>query len=276
MKTVLSVKDLCLEINKNKNESKKILENISFDLKEGQTLGILGESGSGKSMTVKSILGLLDRNFKIKGEAIFDGKDLLKLTANELRQIRGKEITMVLQNPMTAFDSLYPIGKQLIESFRAHENANKDELKKKAIMLLESMNIKNPKEILKKYPHQLSGGMLQRIMIGLAIIVKPKLIIADEPTTAIDSINKMAIMNEFKKIKDNHNTAMIFISHDLGAISYISDEILVLNKGRESDRGTFNFILNNPKDEYTKLLISQRRAVMKKYRNAISGGKANA
>ncbi len=270
MKTILSVKDLTVALKKSKNN--KILDNVSFEVEEGKTLGILGESGSGKSMTVKSILGLLDNSFDIKGTAIFDGKNLLQDSKENLRSMRGSEIAMVLQNPMTCFDPIYRIGKQLEETFKSHFDYTDAEIREKSIAILENMKIQNPEEVLKKYPHQLSGGMLQRIMIGLAMEVKPRLLIADEPTTAIDAITQFSIMQEFKKIKEENKTSMIFISHDLGAISYIADDILVLNKGKVSDSGSFKEILENAKDPYTQLLISQRSMIMKKYRKAINGG----
>ena len=166
-----------------------------------ECLGILGESGSGKSMTVKSVLGLLDKNFQVSGSAIFDGQDLLKETKEELRRLRGSRITMVLQNPMTCFDPLYRIGNQMAETFATHTSWNVQEIRSRCLEILDQMRIRNGEEVLEKYPHQLSGGMLQRIMIGIAMALQPELLIADEPTTAIDAITQYEILEEFIRIK---------------------------------------------------------------------------
>lgn len=155
------------------------------------------------------------------------------------------------------------------ETFETHTNWSREEIYKNSIDILKRMHIRDAEEVLQKYPHQLSGGMLQRIMIGIAMAMKPKLLIADEPTTAIDAITQFEIMEEFKRIKEEHNTAMIFITHDLGAISRIADNILVMNKGNIVDRGDFKHILNNATDKYTKLLVEKRSAVMKSYRKIV-------
>ena len=176
---------------------------------------------------------------------------------------------MILQNPMTCFDPLYRIDEQLAETYREHMNLRKAEILERSLKVLESMRINNPAEVLKKYPHQLSGGMLQRIMIGLAMSMEPELLIADEPTTAIDAITQYEIMKEFVRIKKEYRTAMIFISHDLGVISAISDQVLVMNQGYAADRGTFAQIYENPQDAYTRLLVGKKKAVMDKYHQAI-------
>lgn len=264
MSFVLEAKNISVKL-----KDRFIVENSSFTVKEGECLGILGESGSGKSMTVKAMLGLLDRNFKVTGNAFFEGKDLVNQSKESLRNIRGEKITMVLQNPMTCFDPLYRIGNQMSETFETHTNWSKEEIYKNSIDILKRMHIRDAEEVLQKYPHQLSGGMLQRIMIGIAMAMKPKLLIADEPTTAIDAITQFEIMEEFKKIKEEYNTAMIFITHDLGAISRIANNILVMNKGSIVDRGDFKHILNNATDPYTRLLVEKRSAVMKSYRKIV-------
>lgn len=201
MKTLLKVENLSVEARTNKS-SVKLVDDISFSLKEGECLGILGESGSGKSMTCKAIMGLLDKNFHIEGSAVYEGNNLIKKNSEEMRKLRGKEIAMVLQNPMTCFDPLYPIGYQMAETFAEHLNLSQEEIRKKSIEILKLMQLKDPEDILHKYPHQLSGGMLQRIMIGLALAMEPKLLIADEPTTAIDAVTQYEIMKEFIKIKE--------------------------------------------------------------------------
>lgn len=185
--------------------------------------------------------------------------------------MRGKEITMVLQNTMTCFDPLYRIGNQMAETFATHTNWSAKEIKEYSLDILRQMHIRNPEEALEKYPHQLSGGMLQRIMIGLAVALKPKLLIADEPTTAIDAITQHEILDAFLEIKQQYQTAMIFISHDLGAISRVADRIVVMNQGVIVDQGDFHHILHHAQDSYTLLLIEKRTAVMERYQKVLGG-----
>ena len=270
MSAILKVENLNVTLTYRKT-SKKLVENVNFEVHPGECLGILGESGSGKSMTVKSILGLLDKNFQVSGSAVFDGHDLLKESKEELRKLRGSRITMVLQNPMTCFDPLYRIGNQMAETFAAHTAWNAQEIRTCCLKILDQMQILNGEEVLEKYPHQLSGGMLQRIMIGIAMALQPELLIADEPTTAIDAVTQYEILEEFVRIKKNKNTAMLFITHDLGAISKVADRILVMNSGQIVDSGDFEHIRNHANDPYTRLLIEKRSAVMCHYRDILHG-----
>lgn len=271
MNTVLETKNLQVYLTERKEE-KQLVKNVSFSVGQGECLGILGESGSGKSMTVKAILGLLDRNFRISGQALFEGKDLLMECKESLRRVRGNQISMILQNPMTCFDPLFRIESQMRETFEVHTDWDRETIWKNSLKILEQMKIQEPEEVLKKYPHQLSGGMLQRIMIGIAMLLQPKLLIADEPTTAIDSVTQYEVLEEFLRIRREVGTAMIFISHDLGAISKVADRILVMNQGKIVDQGNFSHILHEASDEYTRLLVEKRMAVMKKYREMVSGG----
>lgn len=268
MSAILKVENLNVTLTYRKT-SKKLVENVNFEVHPGECLGILGESGSGKSMTVKSILGLLDKNFHVSGSAVFDGHDLLKEAKEELRRLRGSRITMVLQNPMTCFDPLYRIGNQMAETFATHTTWNAQEIRSHCLKILNQMQILNGEEVLQKYPHQLSGGMLQRIMIGIAMALQPELLIADEPTTAIDAITQYEILEEFIRIKKSKNTAMLFITHDLGAISKVADRILVMNSGHIVDSGDFEHIRNHAQDPYTRLLIEKRSAVMHHYREVL-------
>ncbi|WP_251440038.1 ABC transporter ATP-binding protein [Veillonella intestinalis] len=262
--TILTVNNLSV-VHQNRERSKQILENVSFSLKAGACLGILGESGSGKSMTAKAILGILSRDFKITGEALYKKKNLLTMSTLELRSLRGLDIGMIMQNPMTCFDPLYKIGNQIFETFEAHDLFPRGEWQAKAVEILQKMHIREPEDTLNKFPHQLSGGMLQRIMIGVAMAMKPDILICDEPTTAIDSITQYEIIKEFKRIKDSKEVAMIFITHDISVISHLADEIMVLNQGQVADYGTFKDIMANPKDAYTKMLIEQKLAVANRY-----------
>ena len=270
MSAILKVENLNVTLH-HRRASKKLVENVSFEVRPGECLGILGESGSGKSMTVKSVLGLLDKNFQVSGSAIFDGQDLFKESKEELRRLRGSRITMVLQNPMTCFDPLYRIGNQMAETFATHTSWNAQEIHTRSLEILEQMRIRNGEEVLEKYPHQLSGGMLQRIMIGIAMALQPELLIADEPTTAIDAITQYEILEEFIRIKKQKNTAMLFITHDLGAISRVADRILVMNSGHVVDSGSFDHILKHADDPYTRMLVEKRSAVMHRYRQILHG-----
>ena len=270
MSAILKVENLNVKLH-HRRASKKLVEDVSFEVRPGECLGILGESGSGKSMTVKSVLGLLDKNFQVSGSAIFDGQDLLKESKEELRRLRGSRITMVLQNPMTCFDPLYRIGNQMAETFATHTSWNAQEIRTRSLGILEQMRIRNGEEVLEKYPHQLSGGMLQRIMIGIAMALQPELLIADEPTTAIDAITQYEILEEFIRIKKQKNTAMLFITHDLGAISRVADRILVMNSGHVVDSGSFDHILKHADDPYTRMLVEKRSAVMHRYHQILHG-----
>lgn len=258
-----------------KKRNTDLVKGVSFSVKQGECLGILGESGSGKSMSIKAAMGLLDKNFVVSGSAKFQGDELVGKNAEQLRRLRGGQVGIVLQNPMTCFDPLYRIGNQIAETFAAHQKWDAGEIKERSIEMLDKMQIRNPEEALEKYPHQLSGGMLQRIMIGIAMSMEPSLLIADEPTTAIDAIIQFDILNEFAVIKQKHKTAMIFISHDLNAVSQIADKIVVLNQGTVVDQGDFHHIIHHAADPYTRLLIEKRTDVMRKYRQALEGGECS-
>ncbi len=178
---------------------------------------------------------------------------------------------MILRNPMTCFDPLYRMGAQIAETFAAHNSWSAEEIRRRSLQMLEKMQIRAPEEVLEKYPHQLSGGMLQRIMIGIAASMEPALLIADEPTTAIDAITQFEILDELVRIKQEHQTAMVFISHDLNAISRVADRIVVLNQGLVVDQGDFHHILHHAEDPYTRLLVEKRADVMRRYSQVLAG-----
>ena len=268
MKPAIKVEDLCVDLV-TRRQKKRIVDHVEFEVYPGECLGILGESGSGKSMSLKAVLGLLDRNLQVSGQAVFEGENLIGFPREELRKIRGNQIGMVLQNPMTCFDPLYRIGSQMAETFAMHTDWNGEKIRKVSLKVLEQMKIHDGEEVLQKYPHQLSGGMLQRIMIGIAMALSPELLIADEPTTAIDAITQYEILEEFERIKREKKTAMIFITHDLGAISKVADRIIVMNSGRIVDQGDFHHILHHAKDPYTRMLVEKRLAVMDRYREIL-------
>ena len=264
MKTVLDVKNLTVCFRQEKARF-TLVDDVSFAVAEGECLGILGESGSGKSMTYKAFMRLLDSSFEVRGSARFDGKELLSASNEAMRRLRGSRVCMILQNPMTCFDPLYRIGAQMAEGFSEHLALSGGTIREKCLETLSLMRICNPEEVLEKYPHQLSGGMLQRVMIGLALAMEPDLIIADEPTTAIDSITQYEIVQEFLRIKCECRTAMIFISHDLGVVSRLADRVLVMHDAKIKQSGTMRDILNRPEDDYTRFLIEKKMTVMEKF-----------
>ena len=267
---VLELNDLHVTLREHRRNI-ELVKGVSFSVHAGECLGVLGESGSGKSMSIKAAMGLLNKSFLVSGSACFQGEELLGKSAEELRRLRGGKVGIILQNPMTCFDPLYRIGQQISETFLAHNSWSADEICSRSLDLLEKMQIRNPEEVLEKYPHQLSGGMLQRIMIGIATSMEPALLVADEPTTAIDAITQFEILDELIRIKKEAQTAMIFISHDLNAISRVADRIVVLNQGLVVDRGDFEHILHHASDPYTKLLVEKRADVMRRYCQVLQG-----
>lgn len=260
------MKNLSIEDIRNNEE---IVSNVSFELKFNTCLGIVGESGSGKSMTTKAILGLTNPWLKVTGSAKFKNIELLKANNNTIRKIRGKNICMILQDAMSAFDPLYTIGYQMIETLCENIRIPKKEAEKISIEALEKMCINEPKQVIRKYSHQLSGGMLQRCMIALAMAMKPDIIIADEPTTALDSINQREVVEEFKRLKEMTGTSVIFISHDLGVVQHLAQEILVMKDGKCIERGKASEVFKNPKHEYTKYLIDTRLKLTDSFRKSM-------
>ena len=271
MTPVLELQDLHVLLCARRHQGVELVKGVSFSVYPGECLGILGESGSGKSMSMKAAMGLLDHGFHVLGSAKFQGEELLGKSDEELRRLRGGQVGIILQNPMTCFDPLYRIGAQIAETFAAHNNWSKEDILQRSLEMLGKMRIRNPEEVVEKYPHQLSGGMLQRIMIGIATAMEPSLLIADEPTTAIDAITQFEILDELLRIKQEHQTAMVFISHDLNAISRVADRIVVLNQGLVVDQGDFHHILHHATDSYTKLLVEKRTDVMRRYSQVLGG-----
>lgn len=265
MNSILEVNHLTVKLKQKKNMTKEIVKDVSFCVEKGSCLGILGESGSGKSMSMKAILGLLNKDFLVSGSVLFQGEDLLGMQKEKIRKLRGSELTMILQNPMSCFDPLYRIGDQMKETWMANRRISGKDMEKLAIQTLERVHIKDPFDVLRKYPHQLSGGMLQRIMIGISLSMNPSILIADEPTTALDAITRKEILRELKRIKDSKETSMILISHDLSVIASIADQVIVMNQGRVVDSGTYHEILHHAKDPYTLALIESRKRVSEKY-----------
>lgn len=242
----------------------KAVDDVSFKIRKGETIGIVGESGSGKSVTALSILQLLGNNGHIAGgEILFQSAekgqiDLAKLSEKEMRDIRGNEISMIFQEPMTSLNPVYTCGDQVMETILIHQKITKKEAHKRTIELFEKVKLPRPEAIFKSYPHQISGGQKQRVMIAMAMICSPAILIADEPTTALDVTVQATILELMKKLKEDKDTSIIFITHDLGVIAEIADRIIVMYHGEIVEQGTVWNIFSNPKHPYTKGLLACR------------------
>jgi len=211
----------------------KAVNDVSYSVDAGKVLGVVGESGSGKSVSAMSVLQLLDNNGHIEGgEILFDGQDLSKLSRNELYKIRGNAISVIFQEPMTSLNPVFTVSKQLSEPLMIHQGMSKKEAAEKAVELLRDVKIANPEVVAGQYPHQLSGGMRQRVMIAMALACKPKLLIADEPTTALDVTIQAQILRLMNELKDKNGTAVLFITHDLGVINQMADDVAVMYCGQ--------------------------------------------
>lgn len=224
----------------------KAVNDVSYSVDSGKVLGVVGESGSGKSVSAMSILRLLDNNGYIdSGEIIFDGKELTKLSKNEMYKIRGNAISVIFQEPMTSLNPVFTVSRQLSEPLMIHQGMSKHEAAKKAIELLADVKIPNPEVVAAQYPHQLSGGMRQRVMIAMALACKPKLLIADEPTTALDVTIQAQILKLMNELKEKNGTAVLFITHDLGVINQMADDVAVMYCGQVVELAPANTIFHN-------------------------------
>lgn len=249
---LLSIKKLTIKIG-----HQIILSNVSFDLKKNEVLGLVGESGSGKSFTALSVLDLIHlKNLKTEGKIIFNGRELNELSKKEYQKIRGKEISMIFQEPMSSLNPTMKCGDQISEIIINHEKISKKIAKKRSIELIKKVQLKNPKLVFEKYPFQLSGGQQQRIMIAIAIACKPKLLIADEPTTSLDSLVRNDIISLIKSLQNEYSMSVLFISHDLKLVSKFVDNLIVLKNGIIIEKGVSSQIFNSPKENYTKHLIN--------------------
>ena len=256
MAALLEVNNLSIEFYDHELPE-RVVKDFDLILQSGDRIGIVGESGSGKSMSALAIAGLLNRHdMEKRGEILFDGKNLLTLKRRELRQYQGKDIAMIFQEPMTSLNPVKKIGWQVEESLRLHTTLSKEECKKKAIEMLAEVELSNPETVYNMYPHELSGGMRQRVMIAAAMICEPKILIADEPTTALDVTTQEQIIELMKQLNEQKGTAILFISHDLSLVETLCNHVIVMKDGEIVESGSTKEIFDEPKQQYTRDLLA--------------------
>ncbi|MFH0257026.1 ABC transporter ATP-binding protein [Vibrio rumoiensis] len=254
MSNLLDVQDLRVEF-KTQDGMVTAVNDLSFSIKQGETLGIVGESGSGKSQTVFAIMGLLAKNGVISGSAKFEGKEILNLPEKELNKIRAEEIAMIFQDPMTSLNPYMKVSEQLMEVLMLHKGMGKTEAFEESVRMLEAVKIPEARKRINMYPHEFSGGMRQRVMIAMALLCRPKLLIADEPTTALDVTVQAQIMDLLNELKDEFNTAIIMITHDLGVVAGSCEKVLVMYAGRTMEYGSVDEIFYKPSHPYSEGLL---------------------
>lgn len=255
MGAVLSVKDLKVHFH-DAAADRFAVGGISFEINEGEIVGLVGESGSGKSVTAMSVCGLLPREkAEISGSITLDGNEIFNCSEKQMRSLQGDEVGVIFQEPMSAMDPLTKIGPQVEEPLKIHKKMTKKERYYSAIKALSMAELDDPMTVYKKYPHELSGGMLQRAMIAGAIITNPKLLLADEPTTALDVMVQAQILDLIKRLNEKHNMAILFISHDLNVVRRICSKVIVMKRGLIVEAGDADEVFRSPKHEYTKELI---------------------
>jgi oligopeptide/dipeptide ABC transporter ATP-binding protein len=255
MKELLEVKHLQTSFRKNKSQI-DITRDINFTIKPGETVGIVGESGSGKSVTALSVMGLLPKNGVVsEGSIVFDGKNLLELTEKEMEKIRGREVSMIFQDTMSALNPVFTIGHQLVEAIRIHREVTKQEAYHMGIKLLKRVGLSRPEKIMKEYSFMLSGGMRQRAMIAMALSCNPKLLIADEPTTALDVTIQAQIVGLLKELREEYQMSILLITHDMGLIAEMADKVMVMYAGEIVEETNVFKLFDDPKHPYTKALL---------------------
>ncbi len=255
MKPILDVRNLSVSFKTRKGEF-TVVQDVSFHVERGEVLGIAGESGCGKSVTSLSILGLLPENGYLAGEILFDERDLAKMTDLALCDIRGNEIAMIFQDPLSSLNPTMTIGDQLVEPYRVHRHYSTQQAEKAAVEMLKKVGIPSPEKRMKEYPHQLSGGMRQRVMIAMALSCEPKLLIADEPTTALDVSIQAQILKLMQQLNEDSGTSIMLITHDMGVIAEMSDKVMIMYAGKAVEYGPVDDIFFSPKHPYTKGLLA--------------------
>ena len=266
---LLQVKNLHTSFYTDAGEVRAV-NGISYNLDRGKVLGIVGESGSGKSVSAYSIMRILTDTGRItEGEVLFNGENVLKYTPQQMQAFRGSRISMIFQDPMTCLNPVFSVGSQLREAIRIHTDRNKEQIQARALEMLQLVGVNEPEKRLKQYPHELSGGMRQRVMIAMALACEPDILIADEPTTALDVTIQAQILELMQDLQRKLGMAIIMITHDLGVIADICDEIIVMYAGKVCERGTADEIFYNPRHEYTKGLIRSIPRITEKHEKLI-------
>ena len=256
MKPILDVRNLSVNFKTRKGEF-TVVQDVSFHVERGEVLGIAGESGCGKSVTSLSILGLLPENgYLPTGEILFDERDLAKMSDLALCDIRGNEIAMIFQDPLSSLNPTMTIGDQLIEPYRVHRHYSTQQAEKAAVEMLKKVGIPSPEKRMKEYPHQLSGGMRQRVMIAMALSCQPKLLIADEPTTALDVSIQAQILKLMQQLNEDSGTSIMLITHDMGVIAEMCDKVMIMYAGKAVEYGPVDDIFFSPRHPYTKGLLA--------------------
>ena len=249
---LLKVSDLGVEFV-GRSRTTRVVSGLGFSLARGRTLGIVGESGSGKSVSSMALMGLLPLSARASGTALYQGRDLLRMSERDLRSIRGAEISMIFQDPMTSLNPSYTVGFQLREALTLH--GGRRHVLDAAVDLLGQVGIANPRERLRSYPHELSGGMCQRVMIAMAIASRPALLIADEPTTALDVTIQAQILELLRRLRRERNMALILVTHDIGVVAEMADDVLVMRKGSCVESGPADAVIGRPRHPYTRALL---------------------
>ena len=270
---LLQVRDLCVSFT-NDGSTTNAVRNISFDVAAGEILGIVGESGSGKSVSCRAILGLLPDSADVSGQIDYDGRNVLAMNNEGMRQIRGRDVSMVFQNPASHLDPLMKVGMQVAEPLVHHQNATAEEARTAAIKSLREVQLDRPEQRANNYPHQLSGGMKQRVMIAAAVACNPGLLIADEPTTALDVTVQAHILELLKTLNQQHNLSIVLISHDLAVVAQVCDRVLVMRQGEIVEHGSTDDVINSPQHPYTRQLIESQPSRMVTGSNASADGVA--
>ena len=252
---VLDIRDLKSHFFTAKGEVPAV-DGVSIEVPAGKIIGIVGESGCGKSMTAMSVMGLLRYPGKVVGGSItLEGRDITHLSPRELAKVRGNEISMIFQEPMTSLNPVYPVGKQVQEAILLHQKVSKEEAKQRVIDIFRAVGIPEPEKRYKSYPHQLSGGLRQRVMIGMAMVCRPKVMIADEPTTALDVTIEAQILQLMKKLCEDQGTSIILITHNMGLVAEMADEVCVMYMGRVVEFGSLEDVFDRTSHPYTKALL---------------------
>jgi peptide/nickel transport system ATP-binding protein len=251
---LVSVRDLHVDFNTPAGPV-PALSGISFDIGRNETVVLVGESGSGKSVSALAIMGLLDVNARVKGEILCGGRDLVTLRESQLREVRGRDIAMIFQDPMSSLDPLYSVGNQLVETIRLHTDLSRERAIDRATQLLDQVGIPDPRTRLKAYPHQMSGGQRQRVMIALALACSPKLLIADEPTTALDVTIEAQILELIRDLQREYHMSLLLVTHDMGVVAEMADRVVVYYAGQVVEMGAAERVLLHPRHPYTEALF---------------------